>query len=257
MHRPRLRREWQIFLLAVGFLTRLPVPPDPDFSADKLNAASRYFPAVGLVVGGIGWLVYALAAALFHQPVLAVLLSVSATALVTGAFHEDGFADSCDGLGGGQQRDDVLRIMRDSRLGTFGAVGLLLLVLLKVHALTAVAANAVAATASVGAALMWGHVVSRWLAVSFLIDQPYIGGDGKSKPMASAMSLKYWTLAGVAAAPLLLYPPGGWWLLLPALVAWRLLWAAYLRRRLGGYSGDTLGAAQQVAEVLIYLSFLL
>lgn len=255
MHRPQLRREWQIFLLALGFLTRLPVPPDPDFSEAKLNAASRYFPAIGLVVGGVGWLVYAAAIALFDQTMVAVLLSLAATALVTGAFHEDGFADSCDGLGGGQQPDDVLRIMRDSRLGSFGAVGLLLLVMLKVHTL-----NTVATTAALGAgaAMLWGHVVSRWLAVSFLIDQPYIGGDGKSKPMASAMSAKHFALAGVAVLPLLILGlPSGWWLLLPALLGWRLLWAAYLRRRLGGYSGDTLGAAQQVAEVLIYLGFLL
>lgn len=256
MNRPLLRREWQIFLLALGFLTRLPVPPDPDFSAAKLNAASRYFPAVGLVVGGLGWLTYAAAVALFDQAMVAVLLSLALTALLTGAFHEDGFADSCDGLGGGQQREDVLRIMRDSRLGSFGAVGLLLLIMLKVHALNAIATTA--GTTVVGAAIMWGHVVSRWLAVSFLVDQPYIGGDGKSKPMASAMSVKHLGLAGVAVLPLfLLGLPGGWWLLLPLLLGWRLLWAGYLRRRMGGYSGDTLGAAQQVAEVLIYLGFLL
>ncbi|MGB1458232.1 adenosylcobinamide-GDP ribazoletransferase, partial [Spongiibacter marinus] len=110
-----LRREWQIFLLALGFLSRIPVPRDPDFSPEKLDGAARYFPLVGLLIGGVTAIALLVFFALFNNPLLAVLLSMAVGLLLTGAFHEDGLADSADGFGGGWRRDDVLRIMKDSR----------------------------------------------------------------------------------------------------------------------------------------------
>ena len=251
--RQKVQYEWQVFLLAVGFLSRIPVPADPDFSEDKLNGASRYFPLVGILVAGVSALVFVGAAALFGNHLIAVLLAMVASILLTGAFHEDGFADSCDGFGGGWTPEDVLRIMKDSRIGTYGGVGLILVLSLKAAALFAMATPAILISA-----LFWAHIVSRWLSVSYLLDLHYVRGDGKSKPLATTMPLSHWLWSGLPILALFVFtdsPP-----LIPlclALLVFRFAFAAYLRRRIGGYTGDALGAAQQVAEIIVYLVFLL
>lgn len=251
--RQKVQYEWQVFLLAVGFLSRIPVPADPDFSEDKLNGASRYFPLVGILVAGVSALVFVGAAALFGNQLIAVLLAMVASILLTGGFHEDGFADSCDGFGGGWTPEDVLRIMKDSRIGTYGGVGLILVLSLKAAALFAMATPAILISA-----LFWAHVVSRWLSVSYLLDLHYVRGEGKSKPLATTMPLSHWLWSGLPILALFVFtdsPP-----LIPlclALLVFRFAFAAYLRRRIGGYTGDALGAAQQVAEIIVYLAFLL
>jgi len=253
LSRQYLQREWQVFLLAVGFLTRIPIPADPDFSDEKLNGASRYFPAVGLLVACAAALVFVAAVAIFNNSLIAVLLSMASSILLTGAFHEDGFADSCDGFGGGWRAEDVLRIMKDSRIGTYGAVALVLVLGLKAAAL-----SAMPSTGLVVSALLWAHIVSRWLATSYLLDLNYVRGEGKSKPLATTMPLSHWLWSGLPVLILFIFtdmPP-----LLPlclVLLVFRFAFAAYLRRRIGGYTGDALGAAQQVIEIIIYLSFLL
>ncbi|WP_269620130.1 adenosylcobinamide-GDP ribazoletransferase [Zhongshania sp. BJYM1] len=251
--RQQLQREWQVFLLAVGFLTRIPVPADPDFSEEKLNGASRYFPLVGLIVAGVSALVFVAVAALFTNTLIAVLLSMVASILLTGAFHEDGFADSCDGFGGAWRSEDVLRIMKDSRIGTYGAVALVLVLGLKAAALTAMPS-----TSELVGALFWAHVLSRWLSTSYLVDLQYVRGEGKSKPLATAMKMKDWLLSGLPLIALFLWaelPP--FIPLLATLLVFRFFYAAYLRRRIGGYTGDALGAGQQIAEIMVYLAFLL
>src|SRR5688572_13760592 len=107
-------------LAAVTFLTRIPVP-GPAFSDDRLAHSARYFPLVGALVGGVGGLAVLLLAHLFPAP-LCIALSMALTLLLTGAIHEDGWADTCDGFGGGRTPEDILRIMQDSRVGAFGAI---------------------------------------------------------------------------------------------------------------------------------------
>jgi adenosylcobinamide-GDP ribazoletransferase len=249
----QLQYQWQVFLLAVGFLTRMPVPADPDFSDAKLNAASRYFPLVGLLLALLSALVFVLAAIVFEDVLIAVLLSMVASILLTGAFHEDGLADSCDGFGGGMQSQDVLRIMKDSRIGTYGSVALI-----SVLALKATSLATMPSALMVVSALFWAHVVSRWLATSFLIDLDYVSGEGKSKPLATTMTLRDWLLSGLAILPVMLFCSWpAFFTLLFALLVFRFGFARYLRRRIGGYTGDALGAAQQIAEVIIYLVFLI
>ena len=119
----RLAAEIRLFFTALMFFTRLPCPAWVGYSESYLNHSARYFPLVGVIVGGIGGLTFWLAQ-LIWPPSIAVLLSMLATIAVTGAFHEDGLADSCDGFGGGWGKEQVLAIMKDSRLGTFGAIGL-------------------------------------------------------------------------------------------------------------------------------------
>ena len=250
--RQKMQREWQVFLLAVGFLTRIPIPADPDFSDEKLNGASRYFPLVGLLVAGVAALVFVAAVAIFNNIVLAVLLSMVTSILLTGAFHEDGFADSCDGFGGGWRAEDVLRIMKDSRIGTYGTVALVLVLGLKAATLSAMPSTGV-----VVSALLWAHIMSRWLATSYLLDLHYVRGEGKSKPLATTMPLSHWLWSGLPILPLLIFT--GLPALFPLIVVlliFRFAFAAYLRRRIGGYTGDALGAAQQVTEIIIYLAFL-
>ena len=244
------RREWQLLRTAVMFLTRLPVGRNLPFNDSLMHGSARYFPLVGAVIGIVGALVYGLAALLLPIS-LAVLLSMVATVLLTGAFHEDGFADVCDGFGGGRGRDQVLAIMKDSRIGNFAAVGLILLLAIKFEALESLD-NA----EMVGPALIVAHVLSRLLAISYLVEYSYVrdADASKIKPMATQMSSNALRFAMATAVPFLLLL-SAWQIVVAALalLLWRYLFGYYMAKRIGGYSGDCLGAAQQVAEVLIYL----
>lgn len=245
-----MRRELEIFSAAVTFLTRIPAPRWVSFESSYLNAAARYFPWVGLLLG----LIHAALYAIFLQiwpPMLAVVVSTALLVRLTGSFHEDGFADFCDGFGGGWKRSQVLAIMKDSRLGTYGSIGLMLLLATKVLALSQLQAP------STMVALVIGHCWSRWISTSYLLDMNYVSedADSRSKPLATRLS---WRGLLFASGPALLLVPlltiGQLLVLVPvlALLRWRL--KHYLLRRLGGYTGDCLGAAQQLAEVAIYLT---
>ena len=188
------REQWAVFLLAVQFLTRVPVSSADLFTETRLAAAVRYYPLVGVLVGAVAGAVFWLAQLVFPIT-LAVVLATVASLWVTGAFHEDGFADACDGLGGGATRERALEIMRDSRLGTYGVSGLGLMLAAKILAL--------------GAAV----VVALW-------------------HLASPAAM----LAG-----------------LTGLVLGHLVMRGLYERKLGGYTGDCLGAVQQTSEVGLYL----
>lgn len=251
-----LLRELAYFFAAVRFFTRLPVPAWVGHSAEMLQAAARYFAAVGLLVGGIGAAAFCLAAQVWPQPV-AVLASLAATLYATGAFHEDGLSDMVDGFGGGWTRERILDIMKDSRVGSYGATALFLALAGKVAALCLLPA------AWVPAALVAGHSVSRCCSGALLTRLDYVREDlsSKSKPLATRMPLSALAVSALfAAAGLALWcaaAPAA--LLLPALLLALLatVWLARLMlRNLGGYTGDCLGAAQQVSEIAFYLGLL-
>lgn len=244
------RRERELFLTALAFLTRIPIPARTPYSPEHMNASARYFPLIGMLVGGIGALAYLLAEQIWPTAI-AIALSMIATILLTGAFHEDGFADSCDAFGGGWRREQVLSIMKDSRIGTYAAVGLIALLGTKFLAL-----NALQQPAKIVAMLIVGHSWSRLLAISYLYDHEYVRFDDSSKikPMATQLSRNNLLIAALSAAPLILLIPLSTTLLIVlALLLWRWWFGRYIRRRIGGYTGDCLGCAQQVAEVFIYL----
>lgn len=252
---PDWRHERNLFFTALAFLTRIPIPAATPYSPEHMHASARYFPIVGMIVGGFGALVYLLAAQIWTAPI-AILLSMAATVLLTGAFHEDGFADSCDGFGGGWRREQVLTIMKDSRIGSYAAIGSILLIALKFFGLLALAPAAQVAAPAVGCALIVAHAWSRLLAISYLFDLNYVRDDatGKVKPMATQLSRNELLIAALSATPLLLLIGlRKTALVVAVLLLWRWLFAKYLQRRIGGYTGDCLGCAQQVAEVLIYL----
>jgi len=246
---PLLKDELNLFLIALTFLTRIPYPGKIDYSPRNLNRASRYFPWVGLLVGGIGALVLWISMSWVPQS-LAVLLSMLVTILLTGAFHEDGLADTCDGFGGGWTKEQVLTIMKDSRLGTYGTIGLLAVLAIKAQSLMLLSLD------NALWALLVGHVVSRWVAVSFLLDLDYVRDidSSKVKPLAERMTAGEFARGLVITLPLLIWLP---WtltlLLITVMLVMRMLFKKLLLRKLGGFTGDCLGAAQQISEVLIYV----
>ena len=180
--------QLRLFFIALQFFTRLPIPRWVGFDAAWLNHASRYFPLVGLVVGAIAAGVYAAAALVLPAPVAAVL-STAATIYITGAFHEDGFADACDGLGGGMTRERALEIMKDSRVGAYGAIGVVCMLIAKCTAL------AFLPPASAIAALLLAHPLSRLAATSLIWTMEYARAEGKAKPLAQRMSSGEFSIA--------------------------------------------------------------
>lgn len=248
--------QLRLFFTAMQFFTRIPIPRWVGFEADWLQHASRYFPAVGWVVALVTAGAYALSAWLWSQPV-AVLLSTCAGIYLTGAFHEDGFADLCDGFGGGSTPERVLEIMKDSRVGAYGAIGIGLLLALKCVALASLPSG------SVVSALLLAHPLSRLAAVSLIRYMTYAKAEGKAKPLAQQMSGAEFLIASatIALPALLLVLLGGmrWGALLAAAFAalGATLWLARkFQSRIQGFTGDCLGAVQQVSEVAIYLGVL-
>ena len=248
--------QLRLFFTALQFFTRLPIPRWVGFEAHWLNHASRYFPLVGLVVGAIAAAVYAAAAWLFPAPV-AVMLSTAAGIYATGAFHEDGFADMCDGFGGGMTAERVLEIMKDSRIGAYGAIGMSCMLGLKCVSL------AMLPPLGVIAALLVAHPLSRLMATALIWRMDYARTEGKAKPLAQQMSSGEFAIAAVTAAvPAIALLAAGWasWPALAASIGSACIATAWLARlfarRINGYTGDCLGAVQQVSEVMIYLAML-
>lgn len=248
--------QCRLFFIALQFFTRLPIPRWVGFEPDWLHHASRYFPLVGIVVAAITSAVYALAASLWPAPV-AVLLATISGIYLTGAFHEDGFADMCDGFGGGLTRERVLDIMKDSRIGAYGAIGISGLLALKCVVLSLLPPGAAIA------ALFLAHPLSRLAAASLIWKLEYARAEGKAKPLAQEMSTGEFVIASVSAfLPALFLGLNGylsWQAMLGGVLAAALatVWLSQkFIRRLGGYTGDCLGAVQQVSEVVLYLGVL-
>ena len=248
--------QLRLFLIALQFFTRLPIPRWVGYQPEWLQQSSRYFPLVGVAVAAICGATYMAASWLLPSPV-AVLLAVAAGIYLTGAFHEDGFADMCDGFGGGLTRERVLEIMKDSRIGAYGAIGILCLLAIKASALVSLP------PATVAAAFFIAHPLSRLAAVSLIWLMDYARDEGKAKPMAQSMSSMEFVIAVVCGllAPAICGLLGllDWSaLVLATLAATASAWflGRKCQRRLQGYTGDCLGAVQQVAEVAVYLAIL-
>ena len=247
-----LRQEAEAFFGAVRFFTRLPVPAWVGHSQGALDRAARYFPLVGILVGVLGGLTFLLAA--FVLPVsLAILLSMAATLLVTGAFHEDGLSDAVDGFGGGWSKEQVLAIMKDSRIGSYGAIAIGLMLLAKFNALHELPDEWIAP------AIVAAHAASRFCSTTLIFALDYVRDDdsARAKPLAVRMgagSLAVAALFGFAPLALLPWEAALAGLLLAALTTF--LAARYFVRRIGGYTGDCLGATQQGAELAIYVGML-
>lgn len=245
--------QLRLFFTALQFFTRLPIPGWVGFDPAWLNQASRYFPLVGVVVALITAGSYAVAAWLLPAPV-AVIISTAIGIYATGAFHEDGFADMCDGFGGGMTPERVLEIMKDSRIGAYGAIGTICMLALKLTTLAMLPPPA-----AIGA-LLAAHPLSRLMATSLIWRLDYARAEGKAKPLAQKMSGAEFLIAALTAALPAVAVIALNWLSVTALAAGLVvatiatLWLARkFVRRIGGYTGDCLGAVQQVTEVMFYL----
>lgn len=243
-----VKQEANRFALALGFFSRIPMPAWVRYSPQELNRCCRYFSLVGWLLGGLMALVF-----MFFQPLLgdslAVILTLVAGVLLTGAFHEDGLADTCDGLGGGLTVKRKLEIMKDSRIGTYGLVGLVLVLLLKWQALVLLDEQA-------PFALLLMAPLSRALSTSLMGRLRYLTEDrlSKSKPLVTQARLEDLSVAVVLAVlPALILAPVAVLACLLAMLLLHGLLVVFYRRALGGYTGDMLGAAQQISEVTGYL----
>lgn len=247
----RVREEVATFLLAVQLLTRWPVCSQDLFTEGRLTAATRYYPLVGAMIGAFSGAVFWLAHLVFPAT-LAIVLATAASLLATGAFHEDGFADACDGLGGGSTRKRTLEIMRDSRLGTYGAAGLGLMLAAKVLALAATP------PAVVPWLLIAAHAASRTSAVIVISTSTYVRDAGIAKPVAGSvapgsLALVLVTATAAVLALLVVAAPSVIVAGVGGLAIGHLAMRGFYERKLGGYTGDCLGAVQQTSELGLYL----
>ncbi len=247
-----MQKEWKIFLTALMFYSRVPVGNIVGWNEEMLNKATRYFPLVGWLVGAFGALIF-WALSVFLPLSLAVLLSIVATILFTGAFHEDGFADFCDGFGGGYTPERILEIMKDSRIGTYGTIGLLMMLATKFLALSHIEA------VRIPFILMAGHAVSRIFPVLMIYSSVYarLDATSKTKPVGKADSTYSLVVAIAFGALSLVFLH---WeevvVVLALLLLLTYFFRNYITRKLGGYTGDVLGALQQLCEVCFYLAVL-
>ncbi len=242
-----MKNQVVLFLLALQFLTRIPVPPTLAFSEEKLAKSVRYYPLVAAAVALICGIVFL---ALCHTipTSLAIILVVGTGILITGAFHEDGLADTWDGIGGGLTKDQALSIMKDSRIGTYGTCALLIVLTAKITALIALP------VAVIPAALVLGHCLSRLSSVLVIATSRYVRGEGKSKPVVTAMQPESLIIAMATTVPIILFslvfvPIEALTNGLIGLAAGHIAMRFIFERKLGGYTGDTLGAVQQVSEL--------
>ena len=245
-----LRRQAQQLICAVQFLTRLPTPAQSAFAPDWIARSAPYFPVVGQLVGLCCAAVWLIASRFWPGPPAAVL-AVGAGLLITGGFHEDGLADAADGLGGGRTREARLAIMKDSRIGSFGALALGVSTLLRAALLAGMPPLAGAL------ALVVAHGGARAAAVAVMAALPYAGAPGAAKLAQPPQGVR-WSEAALAlaigAAPLLFLGPARALLGLALAAAAAAAVALTARRLIQGVTGDILGAVEQVAEVALLMA---
>lgn len=251
-------KERDLFWSAVMFYTRIPAPKGLAYSQQHLNRSRKYFPLIGIIIGLIFSGIYAFSN-LFFNPTLSILLSMSATVLATGAFHEDGFADSCDGFGGGWSKEQVLTIMKDSRVGTYATVGLFFMFTIK--AFTFIQITQTLTLGMFTICVICANTLSRQLSSSAIDCFDYVQDIdvSKVKPMTENMMTNAdkrtsYTISTISLIAMMFV--SFWGSIISLIVAsmGAYFFLRYSKKRIGGYTGDVLGATQQISEVLFLLS---
>lgn len=239
---------------AFAFLTRMPVARNSVFDAKTVARAARWFPLVGAVLGGIYAGSLRLLAPVF-PPLVAAAIVTSLDAAVTGAMHLDGLADTADGFGAGRRPEDVLRIMRDHAIGTYGAVALLLAIVLKVGAISALVGSGRGVVA-----VFLAPVLGRWTSVLLGATRSYARPPEHDGPYSVGSPTRFMgrtelaiaTVTAITAAVAFGWPGGAAAALAGAVAAF---WGWRCQRRIGGVTGDTLGAGIEIAECAVLLLF--
>lgn len=252
----RITQELTYFFSGLSFYTRIPCPQWVEYSPNNLNKSRKHLPLIGLFIGLFAALVFYISSLLLPASV-SILLSMIATVYLTGAFHEDGLADCADGFGGGWEKDQILKIMKDSRIGAYGTISLILMFGLKFIVLWELQ---LASESLLMLGLVVGHSLSRLMSSLTMQHYAYVSEltSSKSKSVTSVKlsnSEMTWSVIPLVIVMLIIAKVGLFVSVFPvALVAWFL--ARYYQKRIGGYTGDCLGATQQITEVF-YLIVLL
>ncbi|NQU81266.1 MAG: adenosylcobinamide-GDP ribazoletransferase [Bacteroidetes bacterium] len=253
-----LKNELKIFLATVMFYTRIPCPKWVEHSPVYLNKTSRYFPLIGWITGTVFYVSIYLSLLIFPVEI-AVVISIINGILLTGAFHEDGFADVCDGFGGGWTKQRILEIMKDSRIGAYGVIGLTLLFLLKFYTLKYITVPNLNNSITLLLIFVSAHSLSRLAAISIVFTHQYVREDEESKAKPVVRNYSWKEVIGsfffglVPLICLAFYQHQIIYTLIPVLSV-RFLLSSYFKKWIGGYTGDCLGATQQVCEVVFYLT---
>jgi len=260
-----MKKELKLFFTALSFYSRLPAPAAIHRdSASLLPDAIRYLPVIGWIAGLLAGGVFIGANYLFGSAV-AVFLVMAATILLTGAFHEDGFADVCDGFGGGWTKEKILDIMKDSRLGTYGVTGLVLLLGIKFTVLNQLFSQFILpdnGLCIIGLFVV-AHTLSRFAAIIVVFNHSYAriseskvsGAVEKGKPVNFIIA-GFFTLIPLLALILYTSKPALALIIIPVIL-FSFYLGGYFKKWIGGYTGDCLGAVQQLTELTIYLSYIL
>jgi adenosylcobinamide-GDP ribazoletransferase len=256
-----MKEEIRIFFTALMFYTRIPCPKNIDHSPEYINKATRYFPLIGWIVGAISFIAFWLSSYLFETNI-SVLLSLIAGVLVTGAFHEDGLADVFDGFGGGWTKLKILEIMKDSRVGAYGVIALIFLFGLKYYSMVNLLSNLKSTNfLFIGLLFITYHSLSRLIAINIVFTSQYSREDetSKSKPIAKEHGYKEifgaYFFGLLPLAILCIYEYKFCFVVLPLFTLY-FYSKRYFNKWIDGYTGDCLGAVEQLAECVCLLTFL-
>lgn len=245
-----MKREIHIFFTALMFFTRIPCPKWVNHDPRYLQLSSRYFSLIGIIVGFLGGLIFYISNLLFTVEI-SLLFSMFSTIYITGAFHEDGFADVCDGFGGGWTKEKILRIMKDSRLGTYGTIGIILILSIKFAALRELPIQYLPLI------LVAGHSLSRFIATTLIYTHPYVRDteDSKAKPAAKNMTPFQLIISFVfGILPLIFFFNPYIFLVIIPMYLSKVFLGIKFKKWIGGQTGDCAGAVQQLSEVVFYLT---
>jgi adenosylcobinamide-GDP ribazoletransferase len=250
-----LKKQWVLLCYALSFFSRAPIPRSIDYKAFPFYLGNTYFPLVGAISAVIGFIVYFVAQPFFDNTISIILMLV-ASVLFTGGLHEDGFADSCDGFGGGYNKKQCLAIMKDSQIGAYGVIGLILLFTLKIHLLTNLSSHSPTIFLCV---LISSAMLSR-LSLLGVIQYTKYARDGEVSKAANSshrLPLNYLLIAILLSLLSMWWMPLLWFLVILAmLILSTYLCRFYFNRQIQGYTGDCLGFLQQLNEILIFLILL-
>lgn len=244
-----MKQQLNLFFHALMFYSRIPTGKI-DYSEANLRKAFRYFPLVGIIVGAIGGGMFLLFHLVFPKSV-AVVAALSAIVLATGAIHEDGFSDFFDGFGGGRSKERILAIMKDSTVGAYGVIALVLLFLMKFSLLLSIDSTLFFA------AILAAHASSRMMPI-LLVNTSHYARTENSKAMHTRRKTDgttFFTALAFSVIPLFFIP---FWVTLALVPIYILIWfllKTYSERKIGGFTGDILGALQQFCELAFYLVF--
>ena len=247
-----MRREIDIFFTALSFFTRIPFPRWARFKKEYQHEAIKFFPISGIIIGGLTALVFYLFNLVLPFNV-SIVLCMGFTVLLTGGLHEDGFMDVCDGFGGGWTKERILEIMKDSLIGAFGVCGIVFLVLTKFFCLFSISANQLVMV------LIASHSVSRMCAATLVNTHQYARLDNsKAKDYTQKLSTgKYIFTTITGILPILLLGNHKFFLILIPVYLSKVLLARFFNKWIGGFTGDCIGATQQVCEIVFYLSYMI